>query len=404
MGMPGVLPALSEKTTKYGQNGANNLRRPGDSTISNLSTMLGGDRTVLNEESFHRVISLERKRTERSNRPFLLMLLDIDGVLAGDKKGKGLPKIYAALSTSIRETDVIGLYKKNSVIGIMFTELGADSLKSIVNTIVGRISGILYCSLTFEEFRHINISYHIFPEAWDHDVPQRPSHPTLYPDVSRRENGSQLFSVIKRMMDITGSLLGLILCAPVFLAIAVAVKLSSKGPVFFRQRRVGLYGTPFVFLKFRSMHIGSDPQVHRQYVKQLIAGQAERQPSNGNRRAAVYKLTNDTRVTRVGEFLRRTSLDELPQLWNVLKGEMSLVGPRPAIPYEVEAYQIWHRRRVLEAKPGITGLWQVNGRSRVKFDDMVRLDVRYSLIRSVWLDLRILLLTPKAVILGEGAY
>ena len=97
----------------------------------------------------------------------------------------------------------------------------------------------------------------------------------------------------------------------------------------------------------------------------------------------------------MGAFLRRTSLDELPQLWNVLKGEMSLVGPRPAIPYEVEAYQIWHRRRVLEAKPGITGLWQVSGRSRVKFDDMVRLDVRYAMVRSIWLDIKILLLTPK---------
>jgi lipopolysaccharide/colanic/teichoic acid biosynthesis glycosyltransferase len=135
----------------------------------------------------------------------------------------------------------------------------------------------------------------------------------------------------------------------------------------------------------------------------LIAGNAERQTAKGNGHG-IYKLTKDPRVTRVGAFLRKTSLDELPQLINVLRGEMSLVGPRPAIPYEVEAYQTWHRRRVLEAKPGITGLWQVGGRSRVGFDEMVRLDVRYAAKRSFWLDMKILLLTPRAVIMGEGAY
>jgi lipopolysaccharide/colanic/teichoic acid biosynthesis glycosyltransferase len=118
----------------------------------------------------------------------------------------------------------------------------------------------------------------------------------------------------------------------------------------------------------------------------------------------VYKLTKDPRVTRVGAFLRKTSLDELPQLCNVLKGEMSLVGPRPAIPYEVEAYSAWHRRRVLEAKPGITGLWQVKGRSRVSFDEMVRLDVRYASSRSLWLDIKTLAQTPAAVLFGQGAH
>jgi lipopolysaccharide/colanic/teichoic acid biosynthesis glycosyltransferase len=383
------------------------LRFWGKRAESNHPVISIRDRTVMTEECFHQLISLERKRTERSERPFLLMLLDMGDFVTGEENSRKLGKLTARiielLSASIRETDVTGFYKNKSIIAVMFTELGADSVKSTVNTTVARVKGILYCNLAFEEFSRINISYHTFPEEWDHDVPQRPSHPTLYPDVSRRENGAQFSSVAKRVMDITGSLIGLIVSAPLFLVIALAVKLSSKGPVFFKQQRVGRYGTPFVFLKFRSMYSNNDPHTHRQYVKQLIAGQAERQPSgNGNR--GVYKLTNDPRITRVGEFLRRTSLDELPQLWNVLKGEMSLVGPRPAIPYEVEAYQIWHRRRVLEAKPGITGLWQVNGRSRVKFDDMVRFDVRYALVRSIWLDLNILWRTPKAVIHGEGAY
>jgi lipopolysaccharide/colanic/teichoic acid biosynthesis glycosyltransferase len=138
-------------------------------------------------------------------------------------------------------------------------------------------------------------------------------------------------------------------------------------------------------------------------VQQLIAGKANKQPMNGNSQG-VYKLTKDPRITRVGAFLRKTSMDELPQLLNVLKGEMSLVGPRPPIPYEVEAYDIWHRRRLLEAKPGITGLWQVCGRSRVNFDDMVRLDLQYARTWSLWVDIKILLRTPGAVLLGAGAH
>jgi lipopolysaccharide/colanic/teichoic acid biosynthesis glycosyltransferase len=134
----------------------------------------------------------------------------------------------------------------------------------------------------------------------------------------------------------------------------------------------------------------------------LIAGEAER---NGNENGeGVFKITNDPRITSIGKLLRRASLDELPQFINVLRGEMSLVGPRPPVAYEVEAYDVWHRRRILEAKPGITGLWQVNGRSRVKFDDMVRLDLRYAKTWSPWLDVKILLRTPGAVISGGGAY
>ena len=150
------------------------------------------------------------------------------------------------------------------------------------------------------------------------------------------------------------------------------------------------------------MRPDNDHSVHKEYVTRLIAGEIEHKSSNGNGNG-VYKLTNDKRITRVGKFLRRTSLDELPQLINVLKGDMSLVGPRPAIPYELAAYQTWHRRRVLEVKPGITGLWQVSGRSSVKFDEMVRLDLRYATSWSPWLDFMILMRTPRAVIVGEGA-
>jgi lipopolysaccharide/colanic/teichoic acid biosynthesis glycosyltransferase len=147
----------------------------------------------------------------------------------------------------------------------------------------------------------------------------------------------------------------------------------------------------------------NDPSIHREYVRRFIAGEAD--PAVvGHNQNVVYKIQDDARVTRVGKFLRKTSLDELPQFINVLKGEMSLVGPRPPIPYELEAYQIWHRRRVLEAKPGITGLWQVNGRSRLRFDDMVRLDLQYAKAWSLWLDIKILLQTPRVVLSCEGGY
>jgi lipopolysaccharide/colanic/teichoic acid biosynthesis glycosyltransferase len=209
----------------------------------------------------------------------------------------------------------------------------------------------------------------------------RPASPPAFPLRSRAAD--EHVPLMKRAVDLTGSLIALVLLSPLFLGVALAIKLTSKGPVFFRQKRVGQYGVPFVFLKFRSMYVNNDASVHKAYVKQLIAGSAQCHPGNGDGNG-VYKLTKDSRVTRIGGFLRRTSLDELPQFINVLRGEMSLAGPRPAIAYEVEAYDIWHRRRVLEAKPGITGLWQVNGRSRIKFDDMVRLDLRYAKSWSPW--------------------
>jgi lipopolysaccharide/colanic/teichoic acid biosynthesis glycosyltransferase len=361
------------------------------------------ERGVLHEVAFHRMISLERKRTERSRKPFLLMLLDMGNGLRSDANGKALDKILSALSLSTRETDVTGWYKSNSVVGVMFTEFGAEDRNSILSTMMTRVSETLRNNLSSQQFGLISISFHLFPEEWNHDIPQRPSNPTLYPDLARRDNAKKFFCVVKRIMDIAGSALALLLFAPILVLIAIAVKLTSEGPVFFRQKRVGQYGEQFVFLKFRSMHVNNDASVHKAFVKQLIAGNAQSQPGNGNGNG-VYKLTRDSRITGIGGFLRRTSLDELPQFINVLKGEMSLVGPRPAIAYEVEAYEIWHRRRVLEAKPGITGLWQVNGRSRIKFDDMVRLDLRYAKTWSPWMDLKILLRTPVAVMFGDGAY
>ena len=194
----------------------------------------------------------------------------------------------------------------------------------------------------------------------------------------------------------------LVLLAPVFAVISLLVKLKSPGPVFFGQVRVGESGKPFTMFKFRSMKVDNDPSIHQAFVSQFIKAGA----SNGGSAdaAAPFKIVDDPRVTPLGRFLRRSSLDELPQFWNVLKGEMSLVGPRPPLPYEVARYKRWHRRRLTEAKPGITGLWQVTGRSQTTFEDMVRLDLRYARSHSVWTDIKILLATPRAVLTGKGAH
>jgi lipopolysaccharide/colanic/teichoic acid biosynthesis glycosyltransferase len=383
-----------------------NLRRSGNGATSYVlaaERVLVGERRVLSEESFQHMLSLERKRTERSRKPFLLMLLDTGVGRTSHSTTKRFENIVSTLLVNTRETDLTGWYKDGSVVGVMFTELDIDEKNSILSTMLERVSCALRDNLTFEQFNKISISFHLFPEEWEHESGQRPSNPTLYPDLTKRDESRRSFQIMKRVMDVVGSLAALICLSPFLLVIAAAIKLTSEGPILFRQKRIGQYGKPFTFLKFRSMYVNNDARQHREYVQKLIAGKAEKQPSNGNG-TGVYKLTKDPRVTRIGSFLRRTSLDELPQFFNVLEGKMSLVGPRPPVPYEVEAYDFWHRGRLLEAKPGITGLWQVNGRSRVKFDDMVRLDIRYARTWSPWMDVKILLRTPGAVVLGEGAH
>jgi lipopolysaccharide/colanic/teichoic acid biosynthesis glycosyltransferase len=372
------------------------ISRTADPLFDSIRTEV---RVILNEESFKRMIAIERKRTERSREPFLLMLVEAGRAHGTEKSSKALDKIVSAMLSSTRETDVVGWYKGQTTVGVMFTGLTVKDKSAVLSTILNRVSAALRDELPSDQFSQISLSFHFFPDEWDHENSGRPSNPVLYPDLISATSSQHSLLVIKRAMDIVGSAVLVILCAPLLLIIALAVKLSSRGPVLFRQDRVGQYGRRFTFLKFRSMRADNDPSVHKEYVTKLIAGEAERMPS----RAAgegVYKLAQDTRITRIGRFLRKTSLDELPQLLNVLRGDMSLVGPRPPIPYELAAYQTWHRRRLLEVKPGITGLWQVTGRSRVKFDDMVRLDLRYAMSWSPWLDVKILARTPGAVIKG----
>jgi lipopolysaccharide/colanic/teichoic acid biosynthesis glycosyltransferase len=375
---------------------ARNLANP------RLESLSSDAREVLSEEAFRRMIAIERKRTERSKEPFLLMLLEsVDD--RGSKSRRGaLDRAVDSLLPSTRETDVVGWYKGRTVAGVMYTGLLVKDKNFALSTIQGRVSATLRDNLTSDQISNLTLSFHFFPDDWDENKTGRPTNPALYPDLLSRENGRRSVKLMKRAMDVVGSAIMLILFAPLFLLVALAIKVSSKGPVLFRQQRVGLHGQRFTFLKFRSMRHQNDSTVHREYVTRFIANEAGHRPANTDG-TDIYKLTNDDRVTRVGKLLRRTSIDEIPQFLNVLKGDMSLVGPRPPIAYELAVYQTWHRRRVLQVKPGITGLWQVTGRSRVKFDEMVRLDLRYATSWTPWLDLRILMKTPLAVVKGNGA-
>ena len=361
------------------------------------------ERRPLEEETFRQMIAIERKRTERSKSPFLLMLLEVENGGSQKKVGATLEKVLAALLLSSRDTDLVGWYKSHETVGAMFTGLVVNDKRALLDTFLTKVTASLRDELNSEQFSQVRISFHLFPDDWDNGKPGPPSNSALYPDLIRRDKVQRSVLLTKRIIDVFGSAAALILFAPLFFVIALAVKVTSRGPVFYRQERVGRYGRKFTFLKFRSMYVNNDPTVHKEFVTRLIASQNSQGSGNGNGQG-VYKLTNDRRITRVGGFLRRTSLDELPQFINVLKGDMSLVGPRPPIPYELAAYQTWHRRRLLGVKPGITGLWQVTGRSLVGFDEMVRLDLRYASTWTPWLDLKIMARTPLAVIKGSGAY
>ena len=354
------------------------------------------------EAWFTKMLALERKRTERSRTPFLLVLLNIERLSLVNGDSETVPsQIVNALAPLIRETDLMGWYKSGTVVGILLPETGTSrDIGGTVNPVVTKVVAALNAHLPPARASRIAISWHLFPDTPEDDSGIF-SDTELYPDLANRDKANKFFRITKRAIDMIGGVAALLFFSPAFLLIAVAIKLTSKGPIFFVQKRVGRYGARFSFLKFRSMYINNDRNTHKEYMQRLIAGIAEKQACDEDDEG-VYKLTADPRITRVGAFLRSTSLDELPQFLNVLKGDMSLVGPRPPIDYEVERYDLWHRRRLLEVKPGITGLWQVNGRNRIAFDEMVRLDLRYAKTWSPWLDLKIMLRTPKAML--EGAH
>ena len=357
------------------------------------------DSTFYSAPHFHHMLRIERKRTERSQKPFRLMLIDLSGLHIRQRNSYVCEKIKPVLASCSRETDIRGWYEHNKITGAIFTEMSALDEASM-GKIIQKLRKGINETLDANEVKRIKVSFHIFPEEIvNSTITDGLFNITLYPDLSKTSLSMQSTSSIKRLMDITGSLFALILFSPILLIIAAAIKLTSEGCVFFKQERMGLNGKTFIFLKFRSMYMNNDHTRHEDYIKKLIKEGKDDADAPG-----VYKLSNDTRITPLGHLLRKTSLDELPQFINVLKGEMSLVGPRPPIPYECNYYDIWHKRRLLSVKPGITGLWQVTGRSSTTFDEMVRLDLKYINEWSLWLDIKLLLKTPWVIITGNGAY
>jgi lipopolysaccharide/colanic/teichoic acid biosynthesis glycosyltransferase len=239
-------------------------------------------------------------------------------------------------------------------------------------------------------------SNHSFAETVIEDI-------HILSDIKKRVAQIQWQLIIKRIIDFIGAAIGLFVLSPIIFLTALAIKITSPGPVLFRQERLGYMGNKFMFLKFRSMYQDCADSIHKEYMTKFINKNIEKQSdTSGN--CLLYKMTDDPRITPLGRILRKTSLDELPQLYNVLCGEMSLVGPRPPIDYEVDRYCSWHKRRILEVKPGITGLWQVEGRSILTFDEAVRLDIQYAENWNLLLDLKIILKTFKVVFSGKGAY
>jgi lipopolysaccharide/colanic/teichoic acid biosynthesis glycosyltransferase len=354
---------------------------------------------VLDAPLFRTALRREQRRTERAKETFVLLLLRLDERLRADSPA--WRAALEALSGAKRDSDLVGWVEEGACAGVLLTEIAAFDAAT-GRAIEERFRHELSTRMTSDQFAGISMQLRAAGEAFR---PAGAADAREDPLATEKPAGpSDLHRAAKRALDVAGSLALLVAFAPLLALIALAVKLGSRGPVFFRQVRVGQGMTPFTMLKFRTMYTGVDHALHQQYVTQFIkaggqASPAARDAGGGH----LFKMAGDPRVTPVGRLLRKTSLDELPQFWNVLRGDMSLVGPRPPLFYEVEQYQKWHRRRVLEAKPGITGLWQVTGRSRTTFDEMVRLDLRYARTASLAADVRILLATPAAVIAGRGA-
>jgi len=352
------------------------------------------------EEVFQNVLMVERHRAERSRRPFVLVVVHSNS--QSDLDRRVLQQALSVLVSNTRESDLIGWYRESLTLGILFTEVSEGEKAAVADSLLDKVVSALLETLGRDDVSKLIISVHVFPEDWDRENSTWVGDSKLYPELQPRLAKKHVQLTLKRAIDVAGSAALLFFTLPLLAVIALIIKLTSKGPVLFKQERLGQFGARFKCLKFRTMYTQCDPKIHREYVQQFIAGNAQSAQAGGSQKV-LYKITGDPRATPIGRILRKTSLDEFPQFWNVVRGEMSLVGPRPPLPYEFEVYDVWHRRRVLELKPGITGLWQVTGRNRTRFDEMVRLDLRYSQKWSLWLDLKILLATPWAMFIGDCA-
>lgn len=350
----------------------------------------GTQSDLLSKTHFLNRLRIEKRRVDRSNAPLSIALFYLKR--EREKCEESKQKFLTFLIKNTRETDIKG-WVDHEVIGMILPDTDKQGVKNCIEKILHGNGGVKYSvvSATYPD------------DIFEKLLSEEPSQPDLFPiDVDEANQFRRVAVIFKRAMDITGALVGLVVFSPIMLVTSLAIKLTSLGPIIFKQNRVGQKGVKFPFYKFRSMYWNTDDRVHREYVVNFIKGELEK-INQGEKEQPLYKMKSDSRVTLIGRIIRKTSIDELPQFFNVLKGDMSLVGPRPPLPYEVEKYKPWHLRRILEVKPGITGLWQVDGRSRTSFDEMVRMDLRYVQNWSLWLDLKILFKTIRAVLRPNGA-
>ena len=351
---------------------------------------------MISQALFEGALVRERQRADRCNGPLLLLEVASDeGVPVRESHWDA---VVSSVGAATRETDVRGWIRLRAALGVILTE-NRLATTALAGQLEARIRCQLRQRLDTAAADGLSVRLHAYPESdpADEVLPLLP----LLEDIGSSTVQPGAYEVVKRAADIVGSITLLAVLSPLLLLIAAAIKVRSYGPVLFKQVRIGQGGRSFTMFKFRSMRMNADHGIHQAYVADFINDTTK---TDGSKTTQVFKIRDDPRVTRLGRLLRRLSLDELPQLWNVVRGDMSLVGPRPPIEYEVAQYKSWHLRRVLESKPGITGLWQVKGRSRTTFDEMVRLDLRYARTRSLWTDLKILLATPRAVITRTGAH
>jgi len=431
----------------------NNLKNNGK-----YNSKISGNDFFDSPEYFHQRYFLEQRRAERNGYEFTLIVFDLNNqeqviqpVINSVLLTEAENLIFSTCKSVLRETDVVAKYSRNRLVIILpdtnykGTQLAVKRIRQMLNEVANssickidhKIKIYSYPSQqdeinqivneNFDDKRTSNLtskktvrdtkSYYssdsrpyVFKSLSDklnYKISPKATlafeHPYYMTHNGTLEINPNLQKAIKRCIDIILSLIAAVLFLPILLIVPILIKLTSSGPIFFKQERIGFMGKRFIIYKFRTMYDIKDEQIHKRYIKEFI-NNTNQDKLNLAFKQRTYKIKNDPRITPIGKFLRRTSIDEIGQLINVLKGEMSLVGPRPPIPYEVEMYDLWHRRRFLTAKPGITGLWQIYGRSATTFNEMVRLDLAYANNWSIALDLKILLKTIWAVLSMKGAY
>jgi exopolysaccharide biosynthesis polyprenyl glycosylphosphotransferase len=369
------------------------LADPGTSPVppNNSSQYRVTSGEIFYDFCFLKQLRLETLRAQRSKSTLSIILLTLDKET--DAESINMNEILGVVREKTRDTDISGFVNHKSLC-VLLPDTDETGAKEICAKLVNETSQFSITTSSYPD--------HIFESLAKNGCVRPDAFPFELWDSGDTPDASSFKFLLKRGVDIVGSIIGILVFMPVMLITALAIKATSPGPVIFSQTRLGKQGTPFTFYKFRSMHVNMDNQIHREYVQNFINGNHAK-TNQGDAEKPLYKIKSDPRVTRVGKFIRKTSIDELPQFFNVLKGDMSLVGPRPPLPYEAEKYQAWHLRRILEMKPGITGLWQVEGRSKTEWNDSVRLDIRYIQNWSLLFDLKILLRTVKEVLRCRGA-